>query len=438
MIETPDQKLADRVRLIGGATGIVILLGWLAWFYPFDNLLDRSGTPWGGDYPTFYIAGRMAVEGDLSRLYDVAEHQRRLQQLAPGIDPAYCLPYRYPPAFALLMAPLAVFPYTVSSALFLILCLALVVASVALLMRATGLATTRWRVTAWWGAATAPVVLEPIIGGQLSPLAVAIVAATAALLKNGKPLAAGAVLALALYKPNVLALFGLICVLRYPRMIIGGAMVVGLWGLVSVCLVGVDGTIGYLRLGSQMALDDWSIQAPAHKLHGLAEWIALVAPGSQRAIVMALGLIAAIWIAHRWRRAGDGPAVFWIGLSAALTINALGNPYVPIYDLALLMPAALMMSAGLIQLYGEELRGKLLPAELLLGSILFGPHLSQALSMQIGVQLFPLLLLLIAGWQLREFSRASLIGIGAIAAANNKPRAAPSGLGHNEAHGSSS
>lgn len=412
-LETPEQKLSDRVRIVGGATGLLILICWTLYFLPFDDLLDRGGTPWGGDYPTFYLAGRMVVENDLGPLYDVAEQQRRLQRLLPGIDPSYCLPYRYPPVFAAAMAPLAGLSYVVSSAIFVVGGLALIVASIALLMRTTGLAATSWRNTAWWGAATAPLALEPIISGQLSPLAVAIAAGTVALLHGGRQAAAGAVLALALYKPNVLALFGVICVLRYPRMLWGALPIGALWTAANVALVGVDGFVGYLQLGRQLALDDWSIQAPAHKLHGLAAWLAYLVEGHERALNLALGVVAAAWLVTRWRKLGNDSATFWIGLSLALSINALGNPYVPIYDLALLVPAALMMSAGLIQRYGDALHGKLLAAQLLIGAIYFGPHLSQAVAQYCGVQLFPLVLCVIAIWQACEFARAATSASGA-------------------------
>ena len=405
VVETPEQKLSDRVRIIGAATGVLILLGWGLYFYPFDNLLDASGTPWGGDYPTFYIAGRMVLESDLTPLYDVAEQQRRLQQLIPGIDPRYCIPYRYPPALGLVMAPLAAVPYVWSSSLFALLSLALIGYAIAILVRATGLAAGRWKATAWWGAATAPIVLEPIIGGQLSPIAVAIAATVAVLLHGGRQAAAGAVLALALYKPNVLALFGLICVLRFPRMLWGAIPVGALWCAANVWLVGVDGMLDYLRLGRELALNDWTIQAPAHKLHGIAAWLSLVAPGHERALTLAIGATAACWVAYRWRRYGDDTTIQWFALSLALTVNALGNPYVPIYDLALLMPAALMMAAGIIAKFGDELHGTLTQSQLLLGSLYFGPHLSQAVAKLYGVQIFPLVLCVIAVWQVRVFMR---------------------------------
>jgi hypothetical protein len=404
--ETPKQKLADRVRVIGVATALAIVLGCGLNYLPFDDLLDRGGIPWGGDFPTYYIAGSMAAEGDLRQLYDAAEHQRRIRQLFPGISPLYCLPYRYPPMLAAVMAPMALLSYAQSSTLFALVSVALILGSIALLMRTTGLAATNWRSTAWWGAVTAPVVLEPIIGGQLSPVALMIVAATVALLHGGRQSLAGAVLALSLFKPNVLALFGVVCVLRYPRMLLGAVPVGLVWLAANVMVVGVDGTLAYLHLGSQLALDEWSIRAPAHKLHGLAAWWQLMASGRERELTLALGTVSACWVAYRWHKAKDDGATFWIALSLALTINALGNPYVPIYDLALLMPGALLMTAGLICRYGPELNGKLLPAQVLIGCVYFGPHLSQAVAAQWGVQLFPLLLAAIGIWQARALSRA--------------------------------
>lgn len=406
-VETPEQKLADRVRLIAAATCVLILLGSLLYFLPFDDLIDRGGVPLGGDFPTYYIAGSMAVEGNLEQLYDVGEHQRRIRQLFPGINPLYCLPYRYPPMVAALMAPWGLLSYPLASSLFTLASVLLVLGSIALLIRITGLSQTRWRATVWWGAATAPVVLEPIIGGQMSPVAMMIVAATAALLHGGRQAAAGAVLALSLYKPNVLVLFGAVCVLRYPRMLLGAVPVGMLWLAANVMVVGVEGTLDYFRLGSRLALEEWSIQAPAHKLHGLAGWWHFFTPGRERELTLALGAVAACWLAIRWRRGVDNGATFWMALSLALSVNALGNPYVPIYDLSLLAPAGLMMAAGLIDRYGDELHGKLAAAQALLAVVYFGPHLSQAAAVAWHVQLFPLALAALACWQARELTRAS-------------------------------
>ena len=117
----PSRALAERVHFIASAMLIILPVGWIVWFYPYDDLLDRSGTPLGADYSMFYVAGQIVADGEAARLYDQSEHQRRLHTLFPGIDPEFCLPYRYPPFVALLAAPLSQLPYAASFATFWLL-----------------------------------------------------------------------------------------------------------------------------------------------------------------------------------------------------------------------------------------------------------------------------------------------------------------------------
>ena len=69
----------------------MVTVGWIVWFFPYDDLLDLSGTPLGADYAMFYVAGQLVTDGSADQLYDQAEHQRRLQALFPGIDERVCL-----------------------------------------------------------------------------------------------------------------------------------------------------------------------------------------------------------------------------------------------------------------------------------------------------------------------------------------------------------
>ena len=135
---TANQVLAERLQFLATAMAIVFLVVWAAWFFPFDDLLDRRGTPLGADYAMFYVAGRVVLNGTANELYDQAEHQQRLAAIFPGIDRSFCLPYRYPPFVALLMAPLAALPYPISYALFFLLCLASWCAAVWIATRDTG------------------------------------------------------------------------------------------------------------------------------------------------------------------------------------------------------------------------------------------------------------------------------------------------------------
>ena len=110
MTVEPSVRVAERIRFLACAMGLVFLMGWGAWFWPLDDLLDRQGTPLGADFSMFYVAGQVVADGATDQLYHQAEHQRRLHELFPGLSPQFCLPFRYPPMVALLMSPLARLP----------------------------------------------------------------------------------------------------------------------------------------------------------------------------------------------------------------------------------------------------------------------------------------------------------------------------------------
>ena len=100
--------------------------------------------------------------------------QQRLHALFPGIDEEFCLPFRYPPFVALLAAPLAALPYAFSYALFVLISAVAWFAALRCLASEVTFLQGPWRRTVWLAAAGWPVVLETLIGGQASLLALLI------------------------------------------------------------------------------------------------------------------------------------------------------------------------------------------------------------------------------------------------------------------------
>jgi hypothetical protein len=66
----PIQAFVERARFITIVLLSLFLLGWALWFWPYDDLLDRSGTPLGADFSMFYVAGQMNIAGEAAQLYD--------------------------------------------------------------------------------------------------------------------------------------------------------------------------------------------------------------------------------------------------------------------------------------------------------------------------------------------------------------------------------
>src|SRR5690606_12897091 len=99
------------------------------------DLLDRQGTPLGGDYVMFYLGGQIAADAP-QLLYDQAEHCHRLRQQFPTLDDGDLLPYRYPPYVAAAFAPLSRLPFAVSFATFFAISLSLWLTGLLLVKRA--------------------------------------------------------------------------------------------------------------------------------------------------------------------------------------------------------------------------------------------------------------------------------------------------------------
>lgn len=404
---TPVEAIRTRLRVGASALVVIALLVWGFWTWTSQvSNLDRSGTPLGGDFLMFYTAGTMVQQDPLS-LYDEVRQQAEFRRILPGLEPDSCrLPYRYPPVVAILMAPLSRLPFPYAFAVFAALSVALGCLTVKMFnhLEATLLggasACFGWWMMGW------PVALETILGGQQAFFGLAIATATILLLQREREVGAGMVLGLACYKPNLLLLFGFALLLRYPRMIWGVAVSATALLVLQLAVGGVACIETYGGLARQLATEPWGLETPAVKVHGLAPWLAYLRPGDERKILLALGVLGAIvwaWCDRRTQKgSGDRRTqkgsrdrrtmgdihVRALSISWLILWNALCNPYLPIYDLLLLgLPTWLLFRIGSERGMSARVLG------CFLGLMSLGPHLSQAIAAQTGVQIFPFVLL---------------------------------------------
>jgi Glycosyltransferase family 87 len=396
---SPNRILSERIQFVSGAILLLFVAGWVSWFYPYDDLLDQSGTPLGADFSMFYVAGQVVWDGDGELLYDQAEHQRRIQSLFSGIDPQFALPYRYPPFVATLAAPLAALPYSVAYALFLVLSGTAWWVTIRQLASATPQLQAAWQRSWRWTMIGWPIALETLIGGQASMLALLIAASVYCLLKYQRFAFAGAILALAAYKPNVLALLALGCLIRYPRMLKGFLPIAAGIGLLCLVPNGWDGVSSYRELTTTLATQSWDVATPYWKVHGLAPWFNMIVGTEGRLACGLIGLAATFFVAIRARLVTTATGIEPIWYATLVSINALFNAYTPIYDLVLLAIGATLTAEHLVQRYGPNVSRTLIAAQLLLAIIYFGPHMSQMLAKSTGSQPFGLVLASLLVWQ---------------------------------------
>ena len=202
---------------------------------------------------------------------------------------------------------------------------------------------------------------------------------------------------------------------RYPRMIVGatatGSAMLGLTWLIA----GGECLAAYVELSQQLALSPWHVETPYWKVQSLLSWTELVVgPSAARRTNLVVGLIAAVLVGLWWRRRGSSPATNTQALCAALLINAVCNPYTPVYDLTLLCLGGLACVGCLT---GGAWPGTssqwLLRRDVVasLSVLLIGPVLSQAIAKasRCDLQLMPICLLGVAGyWIIRSRVRVWL------------------------------
>lgn len=217
---------------------------------------DHPTTRLGGDYPSFYAAGSIALAGDWDDLYS-AERQSEEQAGLIDDEGGY-LYFSYPPFVAGAYSPLAAFDYRLSFLLHTVLmALALVVA---IKLLGPWIESLGWPLPAVLVLALAfyPL-LRAVPGGQNTTLSILLLAAAIRLERDGAPFWAGLALAGLLFKPQ----FGVVIV---PLLLLARR-----WRVLTGWLVGAGFLFGVssLLMGG-MWLGDWWDQAGAFRDQNVA------------------------------------------------------------------------------------------------------------------------------------------------------------------------
>lgn len=229
---TPKYVKELTVAVLAFSIGIQILL-WIVKFADRDN-----------DFRTFYVAGYMVRTGDASKLYD-AQSQLRLQNLLVS-KAELALPYIHPPYEALLDAPFSLLSYRNAYFTFLAFNLALLGASFWWLRSRTAnlAAIFPWLPLAIFVAFTPITVV--LLQGQDSILLLAIFVGSALLLDRNRPFASGALLALGLFRFQIVLPVALLFLLwRRWRFSAGFTVSTAVLFLVSLGMVGWSGVKTY-------------------------------------------------------------------------------------------------------------------------------------------------------------------------------------------------
>lgn len=285
----------------------------------------------GNDFSQIWVAGRAALEGRGAEPYDLPVH---LENLKAAFGPECRFAWHYPPVFLLPAAALA----TLEPQPAFLLWTALSLAAFFLAMR---VAAGRRDVACI--ALAHPLVLCNLSYGQ-NGLFTAAFLTLGAMLVDRRPWLAGLCFGLLAYKPQFAALAPLLLLITGRRACLAACLLTTLaLCLASLTLFGAAPWVGFVstlgetnRIILQKAAAGLDLNASAFGAIRLLDGPAALAWTAQAAAAaLALGVACRAWTM---------PAVLELRAAALLAAAPLLSPYVPVYDLAPLVPATLLLA----------------------------------------------------------------------------------------------
>ena len=316
-----------RLKTYGFIALAVYLVAALALILTSTDAIDFQGKPLGYDFITFWGASLLALDGTAPLAFDVhANHAAQLKAVA-GTKAMFL--WHYPPTFMLLALPLALMPYFVSYATWMVIGL-------------TAYGTTLWRVaphrlTLFFGCASTGTFLA-VFHGQNSLLTTALLGGALILLIEKRQIAAGILIGLLAFKPHLGVLIPLALIVTSQWRAFGAA------ALTTFAYVGLStalfGTAYWTAFIDNLPLLQQVLE------EGVIPWIKMPTPfaammllnsslDTAYAIQALSATLAAAIVTWSWWKVGICRA------NAALLIAAtcLVSPYLFDYDMALLSAA---------------------------------------------------------------------------------------------------
>lgn len=303
------------------------------------------GTVFQPDWFAHWTGGRLLLQGRASDLYDPAV-QQELQDSVTGGRPDLAW-FVSPPAAALIYLPFAALPYVASAVLWSAVTIVLLVASAVLLRPLLPAYTdAAWRLGLLVVAASQPV-LELVGGGQDSALLLLLWVVGLRLLDRHRDVAAGAVLALGLVKPQLFVLVPLVLLVqrRWSAVAAWAAAALGLV-LASAAVAGVGGQTAWLEALRSSRYHEVVQVGQSWMMHGVPSALVSLVPASwgeaAQLVGVLLGAVLVVALLVAVRRSAQASVMTVWSLVALTTV--LLTPHVLSYDLVLLIPAFLHLA----------------------------------------------------------------------------------------------
>lgn len=332
-----NRRLRQYPRALMGAVALAFVL-----FLVSSSGSDAVSGRVGGDYPAFYAAGRIVLD-DPDALYDVDVQTERQADLLGDQPEGSVMYFAYPPYVALLYAPLAALPYTLSYAVHTALMVGLVVVALARLRPLIPL-LDRWFEQGVIAAILFFPMFRGLTGGQTTALVLLLVAVGVRALADRHDVVAGLAFAGILFKPQyALAFLGVSLLIGRWRVVAAGAA-----GAILLFLVGAA-VQGWGWLGPWSEQVRWFTELDAEvNASNAVSWLgfseALFGAGSTTAGLIGwppAGLTAAAMAWAWWRDGGRHLALLLAFSCPAVLLFA---PHAMYYDVGILFVSLVVLA----------------------------------------------------------------------------------------------
>ena len=308
-----------------------------------------------GDFSSFYTAGLLLRHGEGKSLYNLQQQWSEQQKFAPNVSIRQGpLPFMRPPFEALFFLPFACFPYPLALATWSVVKVVLLWLTARVLPRPDPFA----RIFPSWVEAVLCLGLFPVfldlVQGQDAILLLFIVAATLNRLRLGKDAAAGAILALGLFKFHLVAPIAIMIWLAGRARILVG-FVPGAAALVAIsCLIsGSSVLFAYpayvLHLNRVTGVGVIAAQTMPNVRGLLTAWFGHPPYDPILWLLLPVAVATIIFTAWLWRPLiNTNFAGLVLGYCLALLAAILTSYYAYSYDMAMLIVPLCLLSGGFL------------------------------------------------------------------------------------------
>jgi hypothetical protein len=366
----------------------------------------------GGDFPAFFLAGRILNEYGPSKLYDLQLQERLFLEVCPDAQ-GLRLPYLHPPHLAVVFRLFALLPYGWAFAAWSAVSLTMYVAGLLVMFRRFGPVNKEDSALALLlGLSFQPFLVETLAGGQLSSIGFLCLALALTNEHRGRYFLSGVFVSLCAYTPTLLVLpLPMIVISRRWRALLGLAAGIAALSAFSLMVAGTSVLVDYIRTtiyfgrlyaGSEGVLRTWKFidfRAFATLLTG-SHTVGLL-------VAVVVASVAVPRLIRAWWLAGIANTRYSAGAwTQTLAWMLLLNFYVPVYDGILIVLVIILMA------HTPNNRSNMLdePAfQWLMFLTIVTPWISQIIARVCGLQMFTLVLVLVAFYadRLVEATRAA-------------------------------